>query len=899
MILSGGSLKKYISIFVLMACGLSLAPLQAQNLDFATGDLEGWTTDAPGVWAFPADRSSYLQGSGIDCPIIISLGQGEQGVGTLQSSPFTIEQPLQRFRIAGADGTAENTNDGDMNRVELCSYPDGEVLRSARPPGTLSSTGYEWNVAELIGREVYLKIIDANPQLNPRGFAWIGFANYYQAKDENVTNPVTIDALSGLKIDGNTSIQYSRTIPFLSAPPANRVTTEREQQGSTEIIKVGAKVNTLYLQGMYNHGWDFGVAHWGEHPEMHETRDDQVQIGSRIGQIDVVYEDNDRDTIPVVMGSTAWWIWQWAYGPTHGVSSGVTEPFASRPEFMDALQDSWKIREDWRDISQDTQHSHFYLPFNPQAKVIDRLEIHDNTALRGAPMVAAVTALEAEPRDPDQWEAFGSIVVDEKDIAASFDVSALKDEPSLLAKLNPFGKETETDEAALPSCWQNALDTLSGMLYMSDNDLPESVELIDLEGPLDATRIRFEGGVEADMLTNIWTQNLEQIDGKFDPVSGFFHESGLNYPWYGGYNGIGTWAPIGVYYGGAFGRCSDHFVTLALRFINNKQRLTSYVDFCDKYLYFYRNDHDPANGPPNAHLDLEKWPDDSPPHWGFVVNNPCNPPWQINELQGDEETDGHGSTIVGRWVAWRMLGAPTDDWLTAPREEIYGHSRWDASRDAADYICWLMDYTRRDVVYCEGEATGWAGGGALAPRGWWEETDRDQILKNYAAADLYEPYPSYVCMTALRCSAQMADAIGETEQAEKWRSYADRIQTAMIRELAQGPAHKRVWRVSPYSVLPSMQDSLVQAWFSFYYDGLDPNRWDPQMTQITRNTFERQINQPYGHKPVLAMGYGMGWITKAALTLDEMDDAGKLIVNIAKYSYDKNMDYVDEERGID
>ena len=116
---------------------------------------------------------------------------------------------------------------------------------------------------------------------------------------------------------------------------------------------------------------------------------------------------------------------------------------------------------------------------------------------------------------------------------------------------------------------------------------------------------------------------------------------------------------------------------------------------------------------------------------------------------------------------------------------------------------------------------------------------------------------------------------------------------------AIGDHGSRVWKQSRYSVLPSLQDSLVQAWFSFYYDGIDPQRLDSEMTGISVNTLKRQLSYPYGHKPVLAMGYGMGWITKAALVLDHMDDAGKLLCNIAKYSYDKNMDYVDQERGID
>jgi hypothetical protein len=71
------------------------------------------------------------------------------------------------------------------------------------------------------------------------------------------------------------------------------------------------------------------------------------------------------------------------------------------------------------------------------------------------------------------------------------------------------------------------------------------------------------------------------------------------------------------------------------------------------------------------------------------------------------------------------------------------------------------------------------------------------------------------------------------------------------------------------------------------------------MTKITRNTFYEHLKKPYGYAPVLAMGYGQGWLTKAALLLDEMDDAGPLLINIARYSYDKNMNYVNANLGID
>jgi len=267
------------------------------------------------------------------------------------------------------------------------------------------------------------------------------------------------------------------------------------------------------------------------------------------------------------------------------------------------------------------------------------------------------------------------------------------------------------------------------------------------------------------MLSCIWSANIIDIDKKFYAGNGEFHESGKNAPCYGSYGGIGTWGPMGVYYNGIFSRCSDHFASLAIRCIDNSERITNYFNYCDKLLYYYRNDHDPKNGPPNHNLDINKYPSNAPPHWSFFMSNPGGymPAGEINELHGDEEMDGHGATIVGRWLAWRHLGAPTGGWFTAPRSDVYEKSPWQSSIDSTEFICWLLDYTKRDVVYSEGETTGWCGHGNHTLPGMADET-------NYA---------------------------------------------------------------------------------------------------------------------------------KAALILDKMDDAGILLTNLAKYSYDKNMNYVDKSRGID
>ncbi len=58
------------------------------------------------------------------------------------------------------------------------------------------------------------------------------------------------------------------------------------RNGADETIPVGSPARTLYLLGMINDGWDSGLAHWGEHFELRETREDQVQIGTSIGEIE-------------------------------------------------------------------------------------------------------------------------------------------------------------------------------------------------------------------------------------------------------------------------------------------------------------------------------------------------------------------------------------------------------------------------------------------------------------------------------------------------------------------------------------------------------------------------------------------------------------------------------------
>ena len=696
---------------------------------------------------------------------------------------------------------------------------------------------------------------------------------------QNTSKKVTVSNLYGLKLEPADSLIYCRTIPFLAAPASQRAQTVRSWSGSTETIPVGGvQANTIFLLGMINEWWDHGLAHWSEHAELHEVRQDQVQIGTQIGEIEIVYTDGTRDRFPVTMGATAWFFNQWKF-PDHAQKDVVREPFASRKEYMDVFTKAIKLKESGGFMSPSNNYMAYYLPVKPRELPIQSIVIHNNDNLRGTVLVSGVTVELPKGAQPAaNMMHFGKKTVASDDLASSFSTYPAPD-------------------------FSASLKALSGILYTSNSDIPEKVELLSLPAGFKGATIRFiSQQAEGDMLSNIWVSNLVNMDRKFDAKTGFFHETGEKSPYYGGYMGIGTWAQMGVYRD-AYARSTDHYARLALKCIDNTERITSFVDFCDKWLYFFRSGNDPEKGPDNSKLDrIETYPEDAPPHWTFVMNIPEDTPFPMNEIPGTEEMEGHSATIVTRWYSWKLLGMPTDDWMTQPRTDVYRKSRWQSTKDATEFICWLMDRTGMDVVYSEGEFTGWAGKfGKIQqiPKGMDTETDIVKIRKNYANSDMYEPYGSYSSMTALLCSADMADVMREPELAKKYRSYANRIREAMLRLLAHGSNHNRMWRVGRNSILPALQDCLVQAWFGLYREGLDPEKMDEDMTPITQNTLNRQLAEKYGDSPVLGMGYGIGWLTHSALVLDRMDNAGRLLTNIAKYTYDKNMDYVDPARSID
>ena len=159
----------------------------------------------------------------------------------------------------------------------------------------------------------------------------------------------------------------------------------------------------------------------------------------------------------------------------------------------------------------------------------------------------------------------------------------------------------------------------------------------------------------------------------------------------------------------ALPRTSDHYVRQALRCIDNPQRLTSYVDYCDKWLYFYRADRDPQNGTGQRADRRLQISERRAPHWAFVMNGPAAIPYEINEIPETKRWKDTPRRSSAAGSLWKQLGK-TDRRVAHrnARDASTAKAAGNRPKTPPTFICWLLDYTGRDVVYSEGEFTGWA-----------------------------------------------------------------------------------------------------------------------------------------------------------------------------------------------
>ncbi|HTV40789.1 MAG TPA: hypothetical protein VMF08_09450 [Candidatus Sulfotelmatobacter sp.] len=381
---------------------------------------------------------------------------------------------------------------------------------------------------------------------------------------------------------------------------------------------------------------------------------------------------------------------------------------------------------------------------------------------------------------------------------------------------------------------QRRLNDLRLALYTSDASLNVRVPLKippNYRGP----KVSFKGGVYADILENAFYANVQDMSDKVDR-KGMYHTSTLGAPSWGGYNGFGTFRKnCGTYYGSSW--CRDLGRSLQeLTELGYTNQAAHCADYCLRMSELWEQD-------PLLRIQGTIMP----PHWGRVANKP--------DVNACFENDGHGLITLFLYKLWQRL-PDRDQWLRA---------RWPVVKALGDWILWQFAHPKisgaaNGVLYTTSECS--AGKG-------------------------YSVYADAVCMDALDALAQMADSIGQTNSARQWRTRAEKMQQAIgAQYAASSQKYGRQWTLR-FAGWPNSSTVLGPLIFLADYQGFAPQDDNPAWRLLSEGSYRRLIDtfQPFGFYGQ-AMGYGQGFVSQAALLLDRMQDATRILDWTAKEIYD-------------
>ncbi|MEW6756213.1 MAG: FlgD immunoglobulin-like domain containing protein [Candidatus Latescibacterota bacterium] len=189
---------------LLLAFPVAWAADGPPNGSFESGDLSFWTVVGAGSWqvldqAHPNRQGSYYAST---CDDIwpgeggCRGGRGEADSGLLLSNAFIVTQPYLAFRIAGynAPDCAR-----DSNYLRLLDGNTHGALRTRKVPCANPLKQDYWDVADLLGRSVYLQLEDGD---SSPSWAWVVADDFRLLAappvGEGSNPPLDIDAGAGL-----------------------------------------------------------------------------------------------------------------------------------------------------------------------------------------------------------------------------------------------------------------------------------------------------------------------------------------------------------------------------------------------------------------------------------------------------------------------------------------------------------------------------------------------------------------------------------------------------------------------------------------------------------------------------------------------------------------------------
>lgn len=545
-------------------------------------------------------------------------------------------------------------------------------------------------------------------------------------------------------------------------------------------------------------------------------------IGDRLGAVELRYASGRVDRVPLTCGYTVWWRGPFQRSPA---------PFTTEPAARASLDAALCVANGLR-----PEGPAYWLGIALRGETLVSVTLQDDAARRGHVVFEGATLTDVSPT------AFSNRL-------APLPRGAL--DPAAAAWLVAHGVDATSP---YPASRQAAVRALARSLYSCPADVtaaglaaaPPRATAATYPGP----RLRFLGPPLAELLTRVYYENASELLTRVDDATGMVHESRAGADNYGGFGG---WTPgLGPFHADSYTRIRALTLLTQAGF---RAKAEKAVDYYDGWMLYF----------PRAYPQVQLGGRPVPAHATVIANRPHVyfdslraagwPTRYTTRDFGNPENDGHGLLLLTRWRAWVKAGRPRE-WV---------RSRWEAIDATAEYIPWCFEhpelsFSEHGLLYNESE-----GG--------------------MQKASIFCDEP---CRLGLLACAEMADAVGRHDRARRWRAVAVRMRRAMEGYYPRAVARwGDVWDPDRSAGWAPGHAVLAPIVIGADYLGYDAARRLPAgWLARTERTYRMQMarNRPAWCAPT-GLGYSQCYAAQAALLLDRMADAERLVGWMARLCF--------------
>jgi hypothetical protein len=383
--------------------------------------------------------------------------------------------------------------------------------------------------------------------------------------------------------------------------------------------------------------------------------------------------------------------------------------------------------------------------------------------------------------------------------------------------------------------YYTAMDKLSRRLYQFRDELPASDPYHPPEhydGPL----VKFSGTPLAEIYTNVYAHNLYDMRTKKVDEKGGMHTSSGDLADFGIYIGMGTFkSNARCYYDHVWTRDLGRTMMEVIE-SGETERAVKAGDEAIRLLY------DPSS----------KF---SHPNWKRIGNASRLNNEGLWRSVGGKENDGHGAMML---FLYRLIEhhCVDDQWV---------NTNWKALGDAADWYCWQMDHPKESgfdkVLSSESEAS----------------------TQQYGSFDLFSNYTAYM---GLKAFARLAAQKGDKDNEAKWDQYAVKLYSGIMdRFTTVHPRYGKIFVDITNDCWTWEYKRFVPLFLANDLITYDLAMQDRELYDLCYNTYLAQKEDFFSYSSGRQMGYGQGYITEAAILLDDAVDMKGYLEQAAAFCY--------------